>query len=308
MLLHSFAAASLLAMGASDAQSYIPVMREQLLVESAYIKAIGLNPRDFTFRLDYLLGRITAIDARASDGERTDLQSQTKLELKLDAELLVNLCPVFAAIDGLDESFYNSDPKLPPDPVAFYVPKPDAHGRYALVVLLHGRAQTETDVVSRALFLRLADASHAIVVAPWGTGPTLWGDPAALETAHIVDEVERAFPVDRQRVFLVGLAGGGEGAFHVATRYPEQFRALLDIGGGLRPGDAYLTGIALHTRNLYLVNSTPDLYKILAAACMAASYYPTDGSDFYKTSGDVERAWNDMFDGVVRNDNTRDCS
>src|SRR5215472_6556208 len=164
MLAPALAAATLLALGTPSLDLRIADARERLIAESPWIRTEGVNPYDFVYRLDYLRGQLSAV----TDAERlADLEREAQLELKLDEELLVNLCPTFAAVDGLDESFYNDDPHEPPDPVAFYLPKANPKTKYALVVVLHGRQQTETDVVSRAILHDLADRSHAILVAPW---------------------------------------------------------------------------------------------------------------------------------------------
>lgn len=322
MLVPLLAAATLLS-PQTTARSFgwgIAVMREHVVADSTYIRLVGVNPDDFIFRLDYLAGKVAHVDASTPLAVRADLEQQTKLELKLDAELMLNLCPVFSAIGGLDESFYNDDPKVPPDPVSFYVPRPDAGGRYSVVILLHGKGQTETDIISHEIFQRLADASHAILIAPWGTGSALWGDPAASETIAILDEIERTLPVDRKRVYLAGFALGAAGAFHLAERYPSRFSALLAMDGGLLPEDAFGAAHTLRDRNVYIVGGGKDpfvtpavesaTYRTLALACIPVSEYiqPQAGGDLYQTQEQIERAWNDMFAGVVRDTNTRECS
>src|SRR5690348_7736768 len=108
MLVPLIAAATLLALGASPSPDWsIPFMRDRLVTEEVSIRTLGLNPADFIFRLDYLSQRLGALSPTSAASERADLEQQAALELKLDAELLVNLCPVFGGISGLDESFYN---------------------------------------------------------------------------------------------------------------------------------------------------------------------------------------------------------
>lgn len=319
MLIPIVAAVALATAPVSTADPRIPVMRDRLVALSPLIRALGVNPRDFIFRLDYLTGRI-ANAPESSPALRGDLETQTRLELKLDAELLINRCPIFAAIDGLDESWYNSDPLVPPDPVAFYVPKPDDRGRYALVVLLHGERETETDVLTHELFRRLADRSHAILVAPWGTGSLLWGDPAATEVANVVAQVEQAFPVDPRHIYLAGVASGGTGVFHVAALRPGRFAAVLAVNAKLRADDAFAVRHSLTDRGVYLVdaghsaNAPSDMqlgaFQALANACVPVSLYqaPLAGDDFYQIGDTIERAWNDMFDGTIRDPSTRECN
>lgn len=305
------AAATLIALGSPASLSLrISVMRDRLIAMSPVIRTYGVNPRDFVFRLDYLESRLTsAATLPYQSPQRTDVEREAALELKLDAELLVNLCPEFAAVEGTDESFYNSDPRAPPDPVAFYVPAPDAHGQYALVVLLHGRQQTETDVMSRATLRSLADSTHAILVAPWGIGGALWGTQAAGEIVAITTELERGFPIDHKRVYVAGVDTGGSGVFHVVEKYPGMFRAALSLGGALAEDDVFFASHSFRNGNLYLVGES-NTYAVLSHGCVPVSYYPVaDAKEgFYQTEQQIDQAWNDMFDGVVRNAGAQECT
>jgi hypothetical protein len=301
MFAPALAAATLIALAApsSSLNFRISDMRDRLVAESPLIRAIGLNPYDFIFRLDYLQGRLSAPPSQVESPLAADLVTEARLELKLDAELLVNLCPVFAAVNGLDESFYNDDPKTAPDPVAFYIPKQDGKKPYSLVMLLHGRAQTETDVLSLPVLRDLADRTHTILVAPWGTGGALWGKDAAVEVRAIAGEVERGFPIDSQRVFIVGVNQGGSGVFRIAADQSATFRAALSIGGALEAADAFAVFPRLKSRNVYLIGQRPT-YNALASGCIPVSYYDT--------ATELDQAWNDMFNGTVRNNATQECS
>jgi pimeloyl-ACP methyl ester carboxylesterase len=307
MFAPALAAATLVALSTPDFR--IAVMRDRIIAASPMIQALGVNPRDFVFRLDYLTGRLTSIEVPAANPiAYADLEDEVRLELKLDAELLVNLCPVFSAVSGADESFYNDDPTVPPDPVAFYVPRPGRDGRYALVVLLHGRTQTETDLLSHATLRSLADSEHAILIAPWGVGSELWGPAAVSEILSIIAEMERGFHIDPRRVYLAGLGSGGASGFRIAAQHPDVFNAVLSVGGAFPAKDAILTLNLLRDRDVYLVGEAPT-YEVLAEACVPVSFYAAkDASAFYDIAAQFEQAWSDMFDGVVRNTNTRDCS
>lgn len=306
MFAPALAAAMLLALGTPSLDLRISLTRDRLIAESPLIRTEGVNPYDFVFRLDYLQGQLAAA---ADEGRRADLEQQARLELKLDAELLANLCPVFAAVDGMDESFYNDDPRAPPDPVAFYLPKFDTKRKYALVVILHGRQQTETDVVTHAVFRDLADRTHAILVAPWGTGSLLWSKDSSAEIAAIVREMERGFSIDAQRVYLAGVGFGGNGVFRVASTRLQTFRAFLSLDGALEPDDAYDAITHLRAGNVYLVGQS-STYAELARNCVPVSYYPIDDNraDFYQFAAPLQQAWSDMFDGIIRNTNTHECT
>lgn len=306
MFAPALAAATLLALGTPSLDFRISVTRDRLIAESPLIRTEGVNPYDYVFRLDYLRGQLASV---TDDARRADLEEEVRLELKLDSELMANLCPEFWAIDGVDESFYNDDPKAPPDPVAFYLPKSDRKDKYALVVVLHGTQQTETDVVSRAVFRELADRRHAILVAPYGTGNVLWGKESVAELTAIVRSMQRAFPIDPQRVYLAGLGLGGDGVFRIASSHSQPFHAMLSLGGGLEEADAFAAIAALRSKYVYLIGHG-ETYNALSRNCVQVSYYPFDerGAGFYQMAPQLRQAWDDMFDGVVRNSNARECT
>lgn len=305
MFAPALAAATLLALGMPSLDLRISITRDRLIAASPLIRSYGVNPADFVFRLDYLEGQLTTT---TDVQRRADLEQEASLELKLDAELLANLCPVFAAVDGIDESFYNDDPRAPPDPIAFYLPKFVANAKYALVVVLHGRQQTETDVVSRAVLRDLADRTHAILVAPWGTGSVLWGREAVPEIGAIVREMERGFAIDPQHVYLAGVGLGNGGVFRIASSRSQPFRAILSLDGGLDADDAFAALPTLRTRDVYLVGQSVT-YAVLARNCVPVSYYPIDErAGFYQTASQLQQAWADMFDGVIRNSSERECT
>ncbi|HEY1977739.1 MAG TPA: hypothetical protein VGG89_14400 [Candidatus Baltobacteraceae bacterium] len=306
MFAPALAAATLLALGTPSLDLRISITRDRLIAESPLIRTEGVNPYDFVFRLDYLRGQLSSV---TDDARRADLEAEANLELRLDAELMSNLCPVFAAIDGVDESFYNDDPHAAPDPVAFYLPKSDQHRKYALVVVLHGRQQTETDIVSRAVLRELADSKHAILVAPWGIGSSLWGKESAGEIAAIVREMERGFSIDPTRVYLAGIGLGGDGVFRIASSHLQPFRAILSVDGGLEQDDAFAALTALRSNYVYLIGHG-ETYDALARSCVLVSYYPFEerGAGFYQMNAQLRQAWEDMFDGTVRNSSTHECT
>ena len=71
----------------------------------------------------------------------------------------------------------------------------------------------------------------AIVVSPQCPKDTWW-------TAHtdvlvaLLDKIERAYNVDKKRIYLTGLSMGGYGTFALAAKQPERFAAAVPICGG----------------------------------------------------------------------------
>jgi len=85
----------------------------------------------------------------------------------------------------------------------------------------------------------------------------------------------------------------------------------------VRVGQAFQ---ALRDRDVYAVFGDSDaivttqkqtyLYNQLASNCVPLSFYiaPSAEHDLYETFPVVEKAWADMFAGIVRNENTRECT
>ena len=144
--------------------------------------------------------------------------------------------------------------------------------RHALIVMLHGHGANPADYAG---FFESAGAEpDAIVVAPYGPHhvihqkghgyswypePWLWrevlsaaADPtvdrAEVEdrerrAAHryvlaAIDAIEDSYPVDPDRVFLVGHSEGGGVAYGLGLEHPDRFRGVIVVGARLRAADA----------------------------------------------------------------------
>jgi hypothetical protein len=97
--------------------------------------------------------------------------------------------------------------------------------------------------------------------------------------------------------------------FRIATTHAQTFRAILSVDGALEADDAFAAITALRSGNVYLVGQSVT-YSVLARNCVPVSYYPVDneGAGFYQTAAQLRQAWGDMFDGIIRNSNTRECT
>jgi polyhydroxybutyrate depolymerase len=115
-------------------------------------------------------------------------------------------------------------------------------GRVPLLVVLHGRGQSEPTVVRQTGFLGLAEQRRAVLVFPdgeqrsWDAGHGCCGAagsrraPDVPFVAAIVAEAVRRWPVDAKRVYLVGYSNGGKLAYRVACVDPTLFAAVATYG------------------------------------------------------------------------------
>lgn len=125
-----------------------------------------------------------------------------------------------------------------------YVPA-DLPKRPALVVVLHGCAQTAAAYDHGAGWSQLADRHGFVVLAPQqrrGNNPNLcfnWfapddvtrGSGEAESIYQMVEHFAREHRVDRKRVFVTGLSAGGAMASAMLAAYPEIFAGGAIIAG-----------------------------------------------------------------------------
>jgi len=51
-------------------------------------------------------------------------------------------------------------------------------------------------------------------------------------SAALLDDVEKEYRVDKDRIYVTGLSMGGYGTFDLAMKYPNRFAAIIPICGG----------------------------------------------------------------------------
>jgi hypothetical protein len=120
-------------------------------------------------------------------------------------------------------------------PYRVHVPTGASGKPRPLIVHLHGSGQHSELATDERLPLLVAQAGpEPIVVYPQSPGG--WRGPAVGE---LIDTLAKQYPIDLNRVYLIGFSLGGIGAWEVALDQPERFAAVVPIGGRMgTPGDA----------------------------------------------------------------------
>lgn len=114
-----------------------------------------------------------------------------------------------------------------------------------LVIAMHGAGGSENlffDGYGRGAIAQLSERRGWLLVAPRGTSGFTPG-----RAAEIVEAVDRIYPVDRKRVFVVGHSMGASQAIASVQAAPDLFAGVAALGGGgqVRP-DAKIQSLPVY--------------------------------------------------------------
>lgn len=144
-------------------------------------------------------------------------------------------------------------------PYRMLVPEQEQAGEvYPLVIFLHGAGESGTDnekqlTYGASIFSNpvVAERNPAFVVFPqckeksW-TGKIdrrmfMRGNPTPAESVYelmvmdLLRELIKSYPVDANRVYIVGISTGAVATYDLVCRYPEMFAAAVPICGAVNP-------------------------------------------------------------------------
>ncbi|MBK7600411.1 MAG: dienelactone hydrolase family protein [Acidobacteria bacterium] len=116
-------------------------------------------------------------------------------------------------------------------PVRMMIPQTAGKGTpLPLVIAMHGAGGSENlffDGYGRGVISMLSESRGWLLVAPRGSSGFTPG-----RAAEIIDAVNRLYPVDRKKVFIVGHSMGASQAVATVQQTPEIFAAVAALGGG----------------------------------------------------------------------------
>lgn len=98
-----------------------------------------------------------------------------------------------------------------------------------LVIALHGAGGSENmffETYGYGTIAKLCEQRGWLLVSPRGTGMK------PERVAELIDAMDKLYPVDRRRVFVVGHSMGGGQTSAAANVTPEKFAAVAVLGGG----------------------------------------------------------------------------
>ncbi len=120
-----------------------------------------------------------------------------------------------------------------------YSPKVDKP--YPLILFLHGAGETlggqkqPVEVGFGPAIKKQEKTFPFFAIIPQAQTRGWQADgPNAAMALSILDEVQKGFSIDANRLYLTGLSMGGFGTWSLAAKYPERFAAIAPICGGSR--------------------------------------------------------------------------
>ena len=112
----------------------------------------------------------------------------------------------------------------------------DAQQKWPLILFLHrgGEGGHDLERVKKHGMPKILEARTDlpfVVVSPQCPEESWWPmETEALGT--LLDDIVARYRVDTRRLYLTGLSMGGFGTWHLATKQPQRFAALVPICGG----------------------------------------------------------------------------
>lgn len=123
----------------------------------------------------------------------------------------------------------------------FVPPSYDPNVPWPAILFLHGGGEEGTDGyrptnggLGEAIRLNV-ERFPGIVVFPQVRPNHRWTGPEADFALRALDDVQREFAVDPDRIYLTGLSRGGLGTYYIAYRHAPRFSAILAVCGRVLP-------------------------------------------------------------------------
>lgn len=122
----------------------------------------------------------------------------------------------------------------------FYLPptfRADSGERWPLLLFLHGAGErgSNLDLIRAHGIPRRIDEGEnlpCIVASPQCPEGERWSVEAL---SALLDEIERQYPIDLDRVYVTGMSMGGVGTWDLAITQPDRFAAIAPICGRGEP-------------------------------------------------------------------------
>jgi poly(3-hydroxybutyrate) depolymerase len=292
-------------------QARLQKVRAQVVEHAQEVTARGASPADLLARIDADLSAIAHPDADMPAADRDALDLVAQLDASLAEQLVSGSYGVPSDQPGATELVVRSSADTSAQPLALYLPTSYNPKRSApLILMLHAQGQTESELLAVPYLRALADQTGAIFAVPFARGDKGFDSATVSDVYDALTMLRSGLNVDRRRVYLAGVSLGGFVLFMVAPLHPEQWSALLAIGGSLTNEDKQSVVRAMAGKQVFLVIGADDPSIKAQYVQGAADYLLANGveSRLYEQprgvhslqslQPSVERAWRDMLAGM----------
>ena len=119
-------------------------------------------------------------------------------------------------------------------PYGLVIPEKLPAGKVPLYIFLHGRGDKQTDlhfIDERLKSKGQVTPSNAIVLHPFGRQCVGYKSAGETDVLEAVEHVIANYPVDRERIVMMGFSMGGAGAWHLGAHYASRW-AVVAPGAG----------------------------------------------------------------------------
>jgi len=126
-----------------------------------------------------------------------------------------------------------------------------------LIIFLHGKALSGNDLYRAKQYgcinaVERGGKIDAFILNPQNPNPKVPWKPSKI--LNLLEWVEKRYPVDTNRIYVVGMSMGGSGTINFVGTYPEKVAAALAMCGG-----GHLTShCGLATVPLWIIHGTAD--------------------------------------------------
>jgi dienelactone hydrolase len=179
-------------------------------------------------------------------------------------------------------------------PYGIYIPK--GRAPYGMQMLFHGSSSVMSGLVNQpGMQQRFGEELHRILVVPEARGQNGFGsDISERDLLDVMADVERAYKIDRDKVFSGGYSQGGYITYRMAELWPDRFAGAVDWVGftgddanGAPPGSPHYTAGAVGNAPDYVANlrwvptamlyaGADELVHVWTARAMDSAFGATD--------------------------------
>lgn len=202
-----------------------------------------------------------------------------------------------AASGVMNIRYYRSTPDGSVQPYGVWLPRAfDPARKYPLVVQLHGLNFKETLSGQRLKFRGMGERQWVEPNLPviyahcFGRPSTFYQGMGEEDVLEVIRETKREFPIDVDRIYIMGHSMGGAGSFTVGLHYPDLFGGIMAIDPALWSRDQPTGDMPAWMRPQVAIHSAVKLYPNARNVDV-----------FFKNAGSgIQRSSTEFQDGIVR--------